>query len=179
MSFHELTAGYPWLTKRVARVMNTDAAMPRRHRLAYLPGLFIPYAGRLGAGFGFLILIYIVAMLAAVALPAYNDYKIRAEVSAAILDTQSARDALRRYYLTEKAVPDSLARAGVPIRLTDGTTLSLSTENMALTVATARASVVFTPRVDTQGDIFWVCAAGEGTKPTHLPASCSGAAAQK
>ena len=179
MSFHELTAGYPWLTKRVARVMITDAEMPRRHRLAYLPALFIPYAGRLGAGFGFLILVYIVAVLAAVALPAYNDYKIRAEVSTAVLETQGARDALRRHYLTEKAVPDSLASAGVPIRLADGTSLSLSTKNMALTVTTAHASVVFTPRVDDQGDVFWVCTAGEGTKSAQLPASCGGAAEKK
>ena len=90
-----------------------------------------------------------------------------------------ARDALRRHYLTEKAVPNSLASAGVPIRRADGTSLSLSTENMALTVTTAHASVVFTPRIDDQGDVFWVCTAGEGTKPTPLPASCSGAAAQK
>lgn len=179
MSFHELTAGYPWLTKRVARVMHPSASMPPRHRLAYLPALFVPYAGRLGAGFGFLILIYIVGVLAAIALPAYHDYTLRAEVSTAILETQGARDALQRYYLTAKAVPDSLASAGVPTQLARGTNLSLNSDNMALTVTTAHASVIFTPRLDDQGHIFWICTAGADTKPTQVPATCHGEAMDK
>ena len=62
MSFHELTAGYPWLTKRAARVMDTEAAMPSRSGFAYLLGMFIPYAGRLGAGFGVLMVALRIAL---------------------------------------------------------------------------------------------------------------------
>jgi Zn-dependent protease with chaperone function len=79
MSFHELTAGYPWLTKRAARVMNTEAPMPKRNGFAYFLAAFIPYAGRLGGGFGLLILIYVVGVLAAVGIPAYHDYVKRAK----------------------------------------------------------------------------------------------------
>ena len=79
MSFHELTAGYPWLTKRAARVMDTNKPMPKRNVFAYLVAIFIPYAGRLGGGFGLLILIYVVGILAAVAIPAYQDYVKRAK----------------------------------------------------------------------------------------------------
>ncbi|HSW25708.1 MAG TPA: M48 family metallopeptidase, partial [Burkholderiaceae bacterium] len=60
MSFHELTGAYPWLTKRVWRVIDRNAALPSRHKLAYVLAAFIPYAGRLGGGFGFLILLYVV-----------------------------------------------------------------------------------------------------------------------
>ena len=42
MSFHELVGGYPWLTKRFARVMDTKAAAPRRNGFAYLLALFVP-----------------------------------------------------------------------------------------------------------------------------------------
>src|SRR5690606_20594287 len=52
MSFHELISGYPWLTKRAARVMNPDAPLPRRNPFAYLPAAFIPYTG--GGLWGFL-----------------------------------------------------------------------------------------------------------------------------
>jgi Zn-dependent protease with chaperone function len=57
MSFHELTAGYPWLTKRAARVMSVESPMPRRNGFAYLLAAFIPYAGRLGSGFGLMMLV--------------------------------------------------------------------------------------------------------------------------
>ena len=52
MSFHELTNGYPWLTKRTARVLDPAAPVPRRNPLAWLLALFVPYAGRAGGGFG-------------------------------------------------------------------------------------------------------------------------------
>ena len=53
MPFHELTAGRSWLTKRAARLLHPDVRMPQRNILAYVVAAFIPYAGRLGGGFGF------------------------------------------------------------------------------------------------------------------------------
>lgn len=35
-AFHELVGGYPWLTKRVARVVKPDVRMPPRNVVAYL-----------------------------------------------------------------------------------------------------------------------------------------------
>jgi Zn-dependent protease with chaperone function/type II secretory pathway pseudopilin PulG len=173
MSFHELTAGYPWLSKRVARVMNTQGAMPRRNGLAYLPALFVPYAGRLGAGFGVLIMVYIVGVLAAVAIPAYHDYTVKAKVHAAVINTQPARDALASYYQSVEGVPRSLEAAGISPQLADGTPLSLDPKSMALTVSLKEGEVVFTPGIDEQDRISWECANGNGIKPTQLPATCS------
>jgi len=172
MSFHELTAGYPWLTKRAARVMNTEAPMPRRNVFAYLLAVFIPYAGRLGGGFGLLILIYVVAVLAAVAIPAYQDYTVRAKVSTAIIGSQSAREALGSYYQSNQKVPESLDIVGISSQLADGTRLSLDPKQMVLTVSTKQGELIFTPRVDAQGRIIWACSNGEGIKPTQLPPSC-------
>ncbi|MFA7275222.1 MAG: M48 family metallopeptidase [Pseudobdellovibrionaceae bacterium] len=45
MSFHELIANYPWLTKRYARVMGDkkfEAQIPRRNIFAYLFAMWIP-----------------------------------------------------------------------------------------------------------------------------------------
>ena len=42
MSYHELVGGYPWLTKRVARVLEPDAEMPARNGFAYVLALFSP-----------------------------------------------------------------------------------------------------------------------------------------
>lgn len=172
MSFHELIAGYPWLTKRAARVMNTSAPMPRRNGLAYLLALFIPYAGRLGAGFGFLILVYILGIMAAVAIPAYHDYTVKARVSAAVISSQPVRMALVNYYQSNQKIPESLDIAGIPSQLADGTRLSLDPKEMVLTVSTKQGELIFTPTADAQGRITWGCKNGAGLKPTQLPPSC-------
>ena len=172
MSFHELIAGYPWLTKRAARVMDTSAKMPQRSGLAYLLAVFIPYAGRLGAGFGLLILVYIIGIMAAVAIPAYHDYTVRAKVSTAIINSQGARDALGKYYESNKTVPDTLDIVGIPSQLADGTELMLDPNQMVLTVNTKEGELIFTPTTDAEGRISWGCTNGEGIKPQQLPPSC-------
>lgn len=172
MSFHELTAGYPWLTKRTARVMDTEAPMPKRNGFAYLLAVFIPYAGRLGGGFGLLILIYIIGVLAAIAIPAYQDYTVKAKVSAAIIGSQSVRDALGNYFQSNQRVPESLDMLGIRSQLADGTQLSLDSNLMVLTVRTKQGELIFTPSADAQGHIIWGCTNGEGIKPTQLPPSC-------
>ena len=175
MSFHELTAGYPWLTKRVARVMDTKASMPRRNGLAYLLAIFIPYAGRLGGGFGLLIVIYIVAVLAAVAVPAYHDYTVRSKVSAALIGSKAARDTLASYYESNQKIPGSLDVIGIGSQLADGTKLSLDPKQMVLTVTLKEGELVFTPALDDKGRIVWSCSNGKGLKPAQLPPSCRSA----
>lgn len=172
MSFHELIAGYPWLTKRAARVMDTAAPMPRRNGFAYLLAAFIPYAGRLGGGFGLLILVYIVGVLAAIAIPAYQDYTVKAKLNAAVVGSQGAREALGNYYRSNQKVPESLDIAGIHSPLADGTRLSLDPKQMVLTVGTRQGELIFTPTADAQGRIVWNCKNGEGLKPTQLPPSC-------
>lgn len=172
MSFHELTGAYPWLTKRAARVMNPEAKLPPRHALAYVVAAFIPYAGRLGGGFGFLIVVYILGVLATSAIPAYQDYSGRTKVNAAIFGSQNARDALAGYYQTHKAVPQSLDAVGIAPKLSDGTVLSLNTESMVLTVLTRQGELIYTPQENEQGRVTWRCAGGEKMKPALLPVSC-------
>lgn len=172
MSFHELTAGYPWLTKRAARVMDPDAPMPRRNGFAYLVAAFIPYAGRAGGGFGLLVLIYIIGMLAAIAIPAYQDYTVKAKINAAVAGSDSVRETLGNYYQNKQQIPDSLATVGIPSQLSDGTRLSLDPDSMVLTVTTQQGALIFTPSAAANGRIRWSCTNGEGIKPTQVPSSC-------
>lgn len=172
MSFHELLAGYPWVTKRVSRVMDTSAPMPKRNVFAYLLAVFVPYAGRLGAGFGFVVLVY-VGILAAVAIPEYQGYMGKTKLAAAVTASTPVREGLVNYYLSTHQIPRTLAKAGQPSQLADGSQLSLNPERMILTVSTKQGELVFTPKVDKQNRIFWLCSNGEGLKPTQLPPSCS------
>jgi Zn-dependent protease with chaperone function/Tfp pilus assembly protein PilE len=172
MSFHELLAGYPWVTKRVARVMDTHAAMPKRNGFAYLFAMFIPYAGRLGAGFGFLMMVYI-GILAAVSIPTYQGYINKAKLDSAVTSSTPVREGLANYYLSTQKVPPTLNDANLPAQLADGSQLSLNADGMVLTVSTKQGELVFTPESDKQGHIIWHCSNGEGLKPTQLPPSCS------
>src|SRR5689334_9555082 len=52
-----------------------------------------------------MIVVAIIGILAAVALPAYQDYTIRARVSEAILATSQCRTAISEVYQTAKANP--------------------------------------------------------------------------
>jgi Zn-dependent protease with chaperone function/type II secretory pathway pseudopilin PulG len=173
MSFHELTAAYPWLTKRVWRVVDRDTALPSRHKLAYVLAAFIPYAGRLGGGFGFLILIYVVGVLAAIAIPAYSDYTARAHFSQVVVQSQGARDALGAFYLRHERVPESLKEVAVPEYLPGGGELALDQDQMILTVVTSRGTLIFTPS-EGEGRIEWSCGPGPDVRPSQMPPSCRG-----
>lgn len=172
MSFHELTAAYPWMTKRTARVMNPNAPLPKRNPFAYLLAGVIPYAGRLGGGFGLLILVYGAAVLASVGIPAYKDFQTRAVLSLAVTHTQGVRAALKDYYEQRHEVPESLDAIGIPPEIGKGVRLSLDPKYMIVTVTTPRGALVLTPRLDSNKHVSWVCAAGEGVKPTQIPLSC-------
>lgn len=170
MSFHELLSGYPWLTKRVARVMNPDAPLPRRNPFAYLPAAFIPYTG--GGLWGFLVLVYVVAVGVAVGAPAYQDYTIRAEVERTLLWTEDLRAELKRSFEESGEVPPSLESLGFPTGLADGSELYLDSDRMILTVVGPRGAVHFVPLLDDDDRVFWVCEAGEGYEPAHMPVAC-------
>lgn len=199
MSYHELTGGYPWTTKRVLRVLNPDATMPSRNKFAYVLAAFVPYAGRLGGAVGPLIMIAVIGILAAVALPAYKAYSeksatmgmpdvaesadqevtndaddaARKEVAKAYANSANVRNALAAQYAKNKTVPDSLKEVGLNPRQADGSMLSLNSTNMELTLATERGNLKLSPSVDEQGKISWACTYGKDMSPQHAPDDCS------
>jgi len=173
MSFHELISGYPWLTKRAARITDGGTGGPARNPFAYLVAIFVPFGGRLGGGFSFLIMIYIVGVLAAIAIPAYQDYTIRAKLTTVVIESQPAREKLAAYYLSNHRIPDSLETAGLALQLADGSALSLDPKGMSLTVKTKHGELIFVPSA-AHGRIVWTCTNGERLKATQLPPSCRG-----
>ena len=173
MSFHELISGYPWLTKRAARITDGGTGGPARNPFAYLVAIFVPFGGRLGGGFSFLIMIYIGGVLAAIAIPAYQDYTIRAKLTTVVIESQLAREKLAAYYLSNHRIPDSLETAGLALQLADGSALSLDPKGMSLTVKTKHGELIFVPSA-AHGRIVWTCTNGERLKATQLPPSCRG-----
>ncbi|MBH2365271.1 pilin [Neisseria meningitidis] len=66
-----------------------------------------------------MIVIAIVGILAAVALPAYQDYTARAQVSEAILLAEGQKSAVTEYYLNHGEWPSNNSDAGVASTATD------------------------------------------------------------
>ncbi|MBH5899230.1 pilin [Neisseria meningitidis] len=66
-----------------------------------------------------MIVIAIVGILAAVALPAYQDYTARAQVSEAILLAEGQKSAVTEYYLNHGEWPSNNSDAGVATTATD------------------------------------------------------------
>lgn len=96
MSFHELVGDYPWLVKRMAAVRALAAGhelrQPSRNKLAAVLALFVPRTG-IGSGAAAVVSIFMVAIMAAVAIPAYKQYQVRAQEAA---ETQAMAAALEK-----------------------------------------------------------------------------------
>ncbi len=96
MSFNELVSDYPWLVKRVARVAARSQGrppdIPSRNPLAYLFALFVPRTGA-GAGGGglmsLLVVVAVIGIIAAIAIPSLLRARISANEAAAIGDVRT------------------------------------------------------------------------------------------
>ena len=71
MSFNELMSEYPWLCKRMARIDNPEASLPKRHFGAWCCAVFLPNGGPGGLLASLMIWFFVLGMLAAIALPQY------------------------------------------------------------------------------------------------------------
>ncbi len=173
MSFHELTGGYPWLTKRAARVLDPAAPMPRRSAFAGFLACFVPYAGRVGGAGGLLVVVVLIGVLAAVGIPAYADYQARARLTAAYFAAGPAKEAIGAYYAEHHDKPESLADANVDPVLPNGLQLSLDADTMSLSIETPQGEqLVFSPQAGDDDALTWQCSPGLGTKPSHAPVLC-------
>lgn len=178
-SFHELINGYPWLSKRVWRVRDPAKPVPTRNPLAYALAFFVPYGGRVGGGFlGLVYMVCIIGVLAAIALPAYQQYTQKAQIarnSAELLKAwvsgEDARASLGAYFMEHQAIPESLENAGTPAAFPDGSPLTLDTDRMMISVETTAGTLYMVPYIDDE-EIRWTCQADNPDTGKALPVSC-------
>ena len=123
-----------------------------------------------------MIVVAIIGILAAVALPAYQDYTVRAKVSELILAGSSYRTAISEKYQTDS---DS-ANAGKGLafnivgKISGGTvydtgTVVISGSTVTTSIGQAVTITISPTYCSSSGAITWTC---QGTPAKYMPATC-------
>ena len=131
-----------------------------------------------------MIVVAIIAILAAIAIPAYQNYLIRAQVTEGMSLAGGAKAAVWDYVSNTGTFPPSNQTAGLPapasisgkyvsgVNVTGGKiTVSFAGPGANLAIQSQR--LVLSPSMGT-GSITWTCNSSAGTTldPKYLPSSC-------
>jgi type IV pilus assembly protein PilA len=130
-----------------------------------------------------MIVVAIIGILAAIAIPAYQNYTIRAQVTEGLTLADGWKTAIAEYYANTGVVPAAIANLA-------GTTTSTGKYESGITVSTgsivivyggtaanakitgASNTLVLTPYTNANNDVIWQC--GYATLPTAASASILG-----
>lgn len=123
-----------------------------------------------------MIVVAIVGILAAIAIPAYQDYTIRARVTEGLSMASSAKLAVSETTLANNALPATQAATGYvsPAATNNVTSIAIAANGVITITYTAAAgggTIIMTPTLQTNGDLTWVCTGGT-LRPKYRPASC-------
>jgi type IV pilus assembly protein PilA len=135
-----------------------------------------------------MIVIAIVGILAAVALPRYQEYTVRAKVAEMLLAAQPGKLAVAESVQTHSAMPATTALTLDPVASTYVSGVAYAYGSLTGTTATgivtvtgakdpnlAGKTLALTGSYDSSnGQLIWTCTAGatNGIAPKFLPASC-------
>lgn len=181
MSFHELTADYPWLVKRLEYVAATAEQRaperPRRSALAWVLAAFVPrLGGRAGGLAPLLIVVAMIGILAAIAIPAYQNYTARANVALALQQVEPLKQREYRYILEHRAFPATLDDIGAAdfrspqiAAIEVGDKGSLIVHLAGRVPALRDKTVVVSPYIS-DGRLHWRCTGGSVAKGPRPPA---------
>ena len=134
-----------------------------------------------------MIVVAIIGILAAIAIPAYQDYTIRAQVSEGLNLSGGAKAAVTEYFQDRGSLPADNTEAGLAasdeiqgmyvdeVNVAAGV-INVQYGNDAHQVISGNA-IQLTPDTSNPGSVAWVCATGAGPiENKHLPAACRTAA---
>jgi uncharacterized RDD family membrane protein YckC/type II secretory pathway pseudopilin PulG len=128
----------------------------------------------------FFVGIAILGILAAVAIPAYQDYTVKARTASAEIIGRQATLAVETYYSRTGRIPASIAETGMTIPTSPAISaidVNPNTGEVTLTFsanmpgAIADKSLLFTPMQTADGHISWKCSSTD-IRPAVLPQAC-------
>ena len=127
-----------------------------------------------------MIVVAIIGILAAVAIPAYQDYITRSKVTELATAASACKASVAEYYQSQGALPGNTDAAGCANNASQYVTSLSVGANGVITVASAMAApangnFVLTPTAgsDASKPLSWSCQASTISKK-YLPANCRG-----
>jgi len=130
-----------------------------------------------------MIVVAIIGILAAIAIPAYQDYTIRAQVSEGLNLSGGAKAAVTEYFQDRGSMPADNTEAGLAAEdeiqgkyvdevLVTAGVIAVQYGNEAHQVISGQ-HLELTPDTTNPGSVAWDCAtAGAEIENKHLPAAC-------
>lgn len=122
-----------------------------------------------------MIVVAIIGILAAVALPAYQDYTVRAKVSELVLAASNAKTTVAENAQTNNTLAGSNAGAEITTtgKVSAGTVSAngeITVSGNAATVGTA-VTIQLRPTLQADGKVTWTCSSAS-TMHKYVPAEC-------
>src|SRR5690349_21119277 len=123
-----------------------------------------------------MIVVAIIGILAAVALPAYQDYTIRAKVSELVLTASGFKTTISEFAQTKNTLTSS--GQGLTVALTGKVTAGSVTPNGVVSVTGSSTSVgtavtvTLTPSLQADGKVIWACTTASTATFKFVPAEC-------
>ena len=125
-----------------------------------------------------MIVVAIIGILASIAIPAYQDYIIRAKMSEAMVVASSAKTAVSEYRQTMNAWPGDNADAGLSDTISTQyvASMTVSADGSVVVIvngtnAGASGQITLTPTMGA-GAVDWSCTTGTSVLPKYLPSNC-------
>lgn len=132
-----------------------------------------------------MIVVAIIAILAALALPAYQDYLVRSQVAEGLSLAGGVKIAVEEYHWAHGSAPTNNADAGVSapgdisgsvvssVTVGPGGSITVAYAGPAANIAIAASELQLMPDWASGGSSVWSCAgAGTTIEDKYLPTSC-------